>query len=68
MLAATSAGARQVDRNDFDRLKDDVARLNTQQQQILTSLDELKKMMRGPVPPELKRALQRRVNCEGGAD
>ena len=54
MLAATSAGARQVDRNDFDRLKDDVARLNTQQQQILTSLDELKKMMRGPVPPELK--------------
>ena len=54
ILAASSAGARQVSGDDFAKLQNDVARLNLQQQQILTALDEIKKMMRGPAPPELK--------------
>ena len=56
ILAAANAeaGAKQVSGEDFARLQNDVARLNLQQQQILSALDEIKKMMRGPTPPELK--------------
>jgi len=52
LLMSQGSGAAQSD--DIAKLKDEVARLNAQQQQILASLDELKKMMRGPGPPALK--------------
>jgi hypothetical protein len=56
ILAAANAdaGAKQASGEDFARLQNDVARLNLQQQQILTALDEIKKKIRGPAPPELK--------------
>jgi protein-disulfide isomerase len=54
LLVAGGAGAAQPANDELTRLKDEVARLNVQQQQILASLDELKKMMRGPTPPALK--------------
>lgn len=52
LLMSQGSGAAQND--DLARLKDEVARLNAQQQQILASLDELKKMMKGPGQPALK--------------
>jgi protein-disulfide isomerase len=54
MLAAIGAYAAQPHADDFVRLKDAVARLNAQQQQILDSLDELKRMIKGPGQPALK--------------
>lgn len=54
MLAAVGAGAAQPRADDFVTLKDEVARLNTQQQQILVSLDELKRMIKGPGQAALK--------------
>jgi len=54
LLVAAGAAAAQPANDELTRLKDEVARLNVQQQQILASLDELKKMMRGPTPPALK--------------
>jgi protein-disulfide isomerase len=53
-LVTVSAPAAQPSQDDFAKLKDQVAQLNTQQQQILASLDELKKMMKGPTQPALK--------------
>ena len=53
LLATVSAGASQPDKDELGKLKDEVARLNAQQQQILASLDELKKMMKGPGQPAL---------------
>jgi protein-disulfide isomerase len=52
LLMSQASGAAQND--DLARLKDEVTRLNAQQQQILASLDELKKMMKGPSQPALK--------------
>jgi protein-disulfide isomerase len=52
LLMSQGSGAAQND--DFAKLRDEVARLNAQQLQILASLDELKKMMKGPGPPALK--------------
>jgi protein-disulfide isomerase len=54
ILAAVGASAAQPRAEDFAKLKDDVARLNAQQQQILDSLDELKRMIKGPGQPALK--------------
>jgi protein-disulfide isomerase len=54
LLATVSAAASQPDKDELAKLKDQVAQLNTQQQQILASLDELKKMMKPPGPPALK--------------
>ena len=54
LLMSRAAGAVQADNGDLAQLKDEVARLNAQQQQILASLDELKKMMKGPTQPALK--------------
>ena len=54
ILAAVGASAAQPRTEDFAKLKDDVARLNAQQQQILDSLDELKRMIKGPGQPALK--------------
>jgi protein-disulfide isomerase len=54
LWATVSAGASQPDKDELAKLKDEVARLNAQQQQILSSLDELKKMMKGPGQPALK--------------
>jgi protein-disulfide isomerase len=54
LLAAAGAYGSQPSDADVAKLKDDVARLATQQQQILDSLDELKKMIRGPGQPALK--------------
>lgn len=54
LLATVSAGASQPDKDELAKLQDEVARLNAQQQQILASLDELKKMMRPPGPPALQ--------------
>jgi protein-disulfide isomerase len=51
---ALSAHAAQPANNDLVKLKEDVARLAAQQQQILDSLDELKKIVRGPGQPALK--------------
>jgi len=48
---ALSAHATQP--NDIANLKEEVARLSVQQQQILASLDELKKLVRGPGQPAL---------------
>ena len=53
LLAAGGAGASQADNSELAQLKDQVARLNVQQQQILSALDELKKMLKGPSPPAL---------------
>jgi protein-disulfide isomerase len=54
ILAAVGAYAAQPRAEDLAKLKDEVARLNAQQQQILDSLDELKKMIKGPGQPALK--------------
>jgi protein-disulfide isomerase len=54
MLVAGGANALQPANDDLVRLKDEVARLNDQQQQILAALDELKKMIKGPGQPALK--------------
>jgi len=54
LLVTVSAAASQPGKDDLAKLKDQVAQLNAQQQQILASLDELKKMVRGPGQPELK--------------
>jgi protein-disulfide isomerase len=53
-VTSVASAASRSDHDDLTALKDQVAQLNTQQQQILASLDELKKMMRGPTPPALK--------------
>jgi protein-disulfide isomerase len=47
-LAALGAGAAQPASDDVARLKEEVAQLKAQQQQILASLDELKRMVKGP--------------------
>ena len=49
-----STAASPPSQDDFAKLKDQVAQLNAQQQQILASLDELKKMMKGPTQLALK--------------
>jgi protein-disulfide isomerase len=49
-----STAASPPSQDDFAKLKDQVAQLNAQQQQILASLDELKKMMKGPTQAGLK--------------
>jgi len=54
MLAAVGAYAAQPRADDFVKLKDEVARLGAQQQQILDSLDELKRMIKGPGQAALK--------------
>ena len=54
LSVALGAGASQPGNDDLAKLQDEVARINVQQQQILASLDELKKMMRGPAQPALK--------------
>jgi len=54
LFMTVSAAASQPNKDDLAKLKDQVAQLNAQQQQILASLDELKKMVRGPGQPELK--------------
>jgi protein-disulfide isomerase len=54
MLAAVGAYAAQPRADDLVKLKDEVARLNAQQQQILDSLDELKRMIKGPGQAALK--------------
>jgi protein-disulfide isomerase len=54
LLAAASAYGSPPTADDVAKLKYDVARLSTQQQQILDSLDELKKMIKGPGQPALK--------------
>src|ERR1700704_3898097 len=54
ILAAVGAYAAQPRAEDFIKLKDEMARLNAQQQQILGSLDELKRMIKGPGQPALK--------------
>jgi protein-disulfide isomerase len=54
LLATAGASGSQPSDADIKKLKDDVARLTTQQQQILDSLDELKKMIKGPGQPVLK--------------
>lgn len=53
LLATVSATASQPDKDEITKLKDQVAVLSAQQQQILASLDELKKMMKGPGQPAL---------------
>jgi protein-disulfide isomerase len=54
LLAAAGAYGSQPSNSDIAKLKNDVARLSTQQQQILDSLEELKKMIKGPGQPALK--------------
>lgn len=54
VLGTVSAAASQPNKDELATLKDQVAQLNAQQQQILASLDELKKMVKGPGQPELK--------------
>jgi protein-disulfide isomerase len=54
VLVVVGAQASQPHADDLASLKEEVARLESQQQQILNSLDELKKMMRGPGQPALK--------------
>jgi protein-disulfide isomerase len=54
LLLSQGSGAAQTNNDDLVRLKDEVERLSAQQQQILASLDELKKMMKGPAQPALK--------------
>jgi protein-disulfide isomerase len=53
-FVAPGAGAASADRDEMVKLRDEVARLNVQQQQILAALDELKQMVKGPSPPVLK--------------
>jgi protein-disulfide isomerase len=53
-LAAFGAYAAQPRADELVNLKADVARLNTQQRQILDSLEELKRMIKGPGQPALK--------------
>jgi protein-disulfide isomerase len=54
LLVAAGAYGSQPNADDVAKLKADVARLSTQQQQILDSLDDLKKMLKGPGQPALK--------------
>ena len=54
VLATVSAAASQPNKDELATLKDQVAQLSAQQQQILASLDELKKLVKGPGQPELK--------------
>ena len=54
LLVPLGAHAAQPRSDDFVKLKDEVARLSAQQQQILDSLEELKKMIKGPGQPALK--------------
>ncbi len=54
LVVSMSAPAAQADRDALAKLKDQVAEINAQQQQILASLDELKKMMHGPGQPASK--------------
>jgi protein-disulfide isomerase len=54
LLTTLSARASQPRNDEIAHLKEEVARLNVQQQQILDSLEELKKMVRGPGQPALK--------------
>ena len=66
MVMAVGAGAAQPANDDLAKLQEEVARINVQQQQILASLDELKKMMKGPAQPalfgrEVESALSSRV-------
>ena len=51
---ALSVHAAQPGPDEIAKLKEEVARLAVQQQQILDSLDELKKIMRRPGQPALK--------------
>ena len=53
-LITVSAAAATPNQDELAKLKDQVAQLNAQQLQILASLDELKKMVRGPTQPTLK--------------
>ena len=53
-LIAVNIVASPSSQDELAKLKDQVAQLNAQQQQILVSLDELKKMMKGPSQPALK--------------
>ena len=53
-LLTVSASAAQPNQDELAKLKDQVAQLNAQQLQILASLDELKKIVRGPSAPALK--------------
>jgi protein-disulfide isomerase len=54
LLAAEGAGAAQAADNELAQMRSEMDRLNAQQLQILASLDELKKMMKGPSQPTLK--------------
>jgi protein-disulfide isomerase len=54
LLAAVGAYAAPPRADDFTKLQNEVARLNAQQQQILDSLDELKRMIKGPGQAALK--------------
>jgi protein-disulfide isomerase len=54
LLAASGAEAAQRGSDDLVKLKAEVAQLSAQQQQILASLEELKRMLKGPGQPELK--------------
>ena len=54
LSATVGAAASQPDKDELKNLKDQVAQLNAQQLQILASLDELKKMVKGPGQPALK--------------
>jgi protein-disulfide isomerase len=54
VFLSSGACAAQQRTDDLLKLKDEVARLNAQQQQILDSLDELKKMLKGPGQQALK--------------
>jgi protein-disulfide isomerase len=54
LSATVGAAASQPDKDELKTLKDQVAQLNAQQLQILASLDELKKMVKGPGQPALK--------------
>jgi protein-disulfide isomerase len=54
LSVAVGAGASQPGSDRLSELQDEVARINVQQQQILASLDELKKMMKGPAQPALR--------------
>jgi protein-disulfide isomerase len=51
---AVAAHAAQPRADELAKLQDEVARLNAQQQQILNTLGELKRMMKGPGQPALQ--------------
>ena len=54
LMGTVAVHASQPRADELARLKDEVARLNTQQQQILNALEELKRMMQGPGQPALQ--------------